>query len=313
MERPCVRLSRVRGLLALPFVLGMSVSTPAAILAGPRPVAAEGRAIIVDHNAAKLDRIPKEWIETAKATLHIAYGHTSHGSQLTTGMTGLAKAKGPLYAWKSGGGGGGLDLRDFYGDFGRLGIAGDLGQDASGKLDRAAWERATRTYLSSNSGVNVVIWSWCWQVYAKEEEIQLYLDLMSKLESDFPRVKFVYMTGHADGSPTKGQPWEIVTFLRNNQIREYCLKNGKILYDFNDIECYDPDGNYFGDKLVNDACDYDSDGDGKRDRNWAVDWQNAHPGQWFPCEAAHTQPVNANLKAYAAWHLWARLAGWDGK
>jgi hypothetical protein len=29
--------------------------------------------------------------------------------------------------------------------------------------------------------------------------------------------------------------------------------------------------------------------------------------------AAHTQPLNANLKAYAAWHLWARLAGWTGQ
>jgi hypothetical protein len=104
-----------------------------------------------------------------------------------------------------------------------------------------------------------------------------------------------------------------VSFLRNNQIREHCRKNGKVLYDFNDIECYDPDGNYYGDKLVNDACEYDSDGDGTRDRNWAIDWQKANPGKWYQCEAAHTQPLNANLKAYAAWHLWARLAGWDGK
>ena len=78
------------------------------------------------------------------------------------------------------------------------------------------------------------------------------------------------------------------------------------------IESHDPDAAYFGDKLVNDACYYDSNGDSSRDRNWAVDWQNAHPGEWYACESAHSQPLNANLKAYAAWHLWARLAGWDG-
>jgi hypothetical protein len=313
MKRRIAGFLRVRGWLVLPLIIPMFASAPAPSVAGPRPGAAEGPAIIIDHSSAKLDKIPKEWIDKAKATLHIAYGHTSHGSQLTTGMAGLVKSKGSLYAWKNGGGGGGLDLRDYYGDFGRLGIAGDLGADAAGKLDRAAWEKATRAYLKTNPGVNVVIWSWCWQIEAKEAEIQLYLDLMSQLESDYPQVTFVYMTGHADGSPVKGQPWEIVTFLRNNQIRDFCRKNGKVLYDFNDIECYDPDGNDFGDKLVNDACDYDSDGDGKRDRNWAVDWQNAHPGEWYNCESAHSQPLNANLKAYAAWALWARLAGWDGQ
>jgi hypothetical protein len=286
---------------------------PPSIVAGPGSAPAERSANVVDHTSISLDKIPKEWIEKAKATLHIAYGHSSHGSQLTTGMAGLVKFKGSLYAWKNGGGRGALDLRDFNGDFGHLGIAGDLGADATGKLDRTAWERATRAYLKTNPGVNVVIWSWCWQVYAKEEEIQLYLDLMSRLETDFPEIKFVYMTGHADGSPIKGEPWEIVTFLRNNQIRDYCRTNGKILYDFNDIECYDPGGTYFGDKLVNDACEYDSNGDGSRDRNWAIDWQKAHPGEWYSCESAHSQPLNANLKAYAAWHLWARLAGWDGK
>jgi hypothetical protein len=28
--------------------------------------------------------------------------------------------------------------------------------------------------------------------------------------------------------------------------------------------------------------------------------------------AAHSQPLNGNLKAYSAWWLWARLAGWPG-
>jgi uncharacterized repeat protein (TIGR01451 family) len=86
------------------------------------------------------------------------------------------------------------------------------------------------------------------------------------------------------------------------------------LYDFYDIELYDPDGNYYGDKRVNDGCYYDTDGDGSRDGNWAIDWQNTHPQDqdWYSCGCAHSQAVNCNQKAYAVWWLWARLSGWNG-
>ena len=127
---------------------------------------------------------------------------------------------------------------------------------------------------------------------------------MNGLEENYPDVKFVYMTGHLDGTGLDGN-----LHLRNEQIRNYCMENGKILYDFADIETYDPDGTYYGDKIPNDNCDYDTNGNGTRDGNWAIEWQNAHPGEWYNCGAAHTQPLNANLKAYAAWWLWADLAG----
>ena len=295
------------GLVLLAFLFCNSLA-PAAV-----PGDDKTNAIIINHSTARLTGIPAEWIQKAKETLHIAYGHTSHGSQLTEGMSGLAKWKGPLYAWKEGGAVGALDLRAYYGDFGRLGIAGDLGADTKGNLDRTAWEKATRAYLPGHREVNVVIWAWCWQADALESEIKLYLDLMNQLEKDFPGVKFVYMTGRVNGGTLTGDAWPANLAKRNNQIRKFCAGNNKILYDFADIESYDPDGTYFGDKLVNDACEYDSNGDGVRDKNWAIEWQNAHPGEWFNCSAAHSQPLNANMKAYAAWWLWARLAGWDGK
>jgi len=259
-------------------------------------------AIIIDHNCTKLARIPAEWITAAKQSLHIAYGHTSHGSQITTGMTGLVAFAGAQYAYNNGGSGGALDLRDYYSNFGGLGIANDLGNP-----NRTAWEAATRAYLSQNPTINVIIWSWCGQVDGTQADIQLYLDLMDGLEEDFPNVKFVHMTGHTDGAALTGNVPQ-----RNQQIRNYCIANNKILYDFADIESYNPDGLYFGDKLVNDGCYYDGNGDGVREGNWAIEWQNSHPGEWYSCSSAHSQPLNANLKAYAAWHLWARLAGWDG-
>ena len=101
---------------------------------------------------------------------------------------------------------------------------------------------------------------------------------------------------------------------RNEQIRRYCRNNNKTRFDFADIESYDPDGNFYLNKMANDNCDYDSDNNGTRDKNWALDWQGSHTENidWYSCSAAHSQALNGNRKAYAAWWLWASLAGWEG-
>ena len=278
-------------LLVIIFIQGCSKKSD--------PVPETGDGIIIDHSSTKLASIPSEWISAAKNNLHIAYSHTSHGSQLTDGMSGLISFKGTSYSWNNGGTDGALDLHDYA-------ISGDLGNP-----DRTSWASGTRTYLAANHDVNVVIWSWCGQVSsASEADINTYLNLMNDLERDFPDVHFVYMTGHLDGTGLTGN-----LHLRNEQIRNYCRENKKILYDFADIECYNPDGTYFGSRKPDDACAYDTNNDGSRDGNWATEWQNAHTQgvDWFNCPAAHTQPLNANQKAYAAWWLWARIAGWDGK
>jgi hypothetical protein len=214
-------------------------------------------------------------------------------------MTGLVGFRGKLYAFNNGGSDGALDLRD----------TPFSGADDLGNPNRTAWEDVTRSYLKAHSEVNVVIWSWCGQASSSSEaDITTYLTLMSSLENDFPGVYFVYMTGHLDGTGLDGN-----LHRRNEQIRRYCRENSKILYDFADIESYNPDGTYYGDKLPNDNCDYDTDGNGSQDGNWAKEWQDAHPGEWYPCASAHSQPLNANRKAYAAWWLWAKLAGWQEK
>lgn len=264
---------------------------------GGSPPAAATR--IIGHDTARLSvlsRIPESAITKAKDSLRIVYGHTSHGSQIVDGMSGLATfAKAPkggaIYRWNRNGGGSdeALALHD-------QGVGGDLGNP-----DRTTWAARTRTYLQGNPSTNVVMWSWCGQVsVSSSSDIETYLSSMAGLEHEFPSVAFIYMTGHLDGTGPAGN-----LHLRNEQIRKYCRDNDKWLYDFADIERYDPDGVDYLALMADDGCNYSGG-------NWATAWQDNNPGDWYQCSSAHSKPLNANIKAYAAWYLFARLAGWNG-
>ncbi len=123
-----------------------------------------------------------------------------------------------------------------------------------GNPDRTTWAQRRRDFLNRSGGNdrNVVMWSWCGQVDGTEAEINTYLNLMNELEEDFPEVTFVYMTGHLTGSGASGNVNQ-----RNEQIRTYARSKDKVLFDFADIESYDPEGttNYMA-LYANDNCDY---------------------------------------------------------
>ena len=266
------------------------------------PAMVRSQPIIIDHRTTDLSKIPTTWIDQVKAQLRVSYGHTSHGSQPISGMTVLEAnlAYAGLYNFTDDGSivAGTLSIADYTPD-------GDLGNP-----DRTTWATRTRDYLNGAGGDrNVVVWSWCGQADTSAANIDLYLSQMNALETEFPNVTFVYMTGHLVGSGVEGNLNQ-----RNNQIRDYCQTNNKILFDFADIESYDPDGNYFLDRYADDYCRYDSDGNGSLDGNWANEWCAAHPGDPLcdSCSCAHSRPLNCNLKARAFWWMLARIAGWDG-
>ncbi|MCP4762692.1 MAG: hypothetical protein GY870_13015 [archaeon] len=259
-----------------------------------------GDAIIANHyitNWTLLQKIPDSAIIQAKNSLNISYGHTSHGSQIPTGMDGLSSfmegrgVSSGLYNWFDG-----VDDNSSTLNLDDYGMSGDLGNS-----NRTIWANRTRTYLDSHPYCNVIMWSWCGQVDGTEEQIaDYYLANMNMLELEYPNVKFIYMTGHVYGTGLMGN-----IHIRNEQIRDYCKNNDKILYDFADIESYNLNGTYFGDKNVTDNCNYNGG-------NWAEEWAAAYPSDYYSCSAAHSHAVNGNMKAYAAWWMFARIAGWDG-
>lgn len=263
-------------------------------------------AIVADHTHTGLSLIPQSAIEQAKSTLRVFYAHTSHGSQPVTGMQVLMDddSNNSLYDFTSDGSvvAGMLSLDDHYADLGDLGSSD--------------WDELTRGYLDSAEGSdrNVVVWSWCGQVSdSTPDSIDAYLGDMRQLETDYPGVTFVYMTGHLDGTGMDGNLNQM-----NERIRDYVRVNDKVLFDFADIESYDPDAEEFLSLFATDGCYYDADGDGNPwndTANWAVAWCDAHPGdaRCISCDCAHSEALNCNLKARAFWWMLARIAGWDGE
>ncbi|MGA1792120.1 MAG: DNRLRE domain-containing protein, partial [bacterium] len=274
--------------------------------------------MVIDHTCTDLSEVPSEWIQAAKDNLHIVYQHTSHGSQLITGMDCLMSfpAFGDTYGWSDSGAAGALDLDDY-------GIPGceDLSQgDWIDEHDVTPWVTATRDLLNNpaNSHVNVVMWSWC---SINGHNAQRYVDNMEILISEYPDVTFVFMTGHSEGQGEDLSPDSV--HYNNQLIRQHCIDNNRILFDFADIEAYDPDGTYFWDQDMYDNLDYSGG-------NWAQQWITAHPGSelaqlttgngvsgYDGCSGcAHSDnPPEANLncvlKGRAAWYMLARIAGWE--
>jgi hypothetical protein len=280
------------------------------------PAATHSR--IIGHSCTDLGKVPAVWIAQARSTLYVSFGHTSHGSQIPTGMDVLTDSLAGFQFqddhnhYASGGGNaapaGMLSFWDYV-------PGGDLGNP-----DLVSWKGRTDTMLSNADSAyavyphhrNVVMWSWCGQVTgATSADIDTYLSLMSQLETAYPSVIFVYMTGHLDGSGATGN-----LNARNEQIRSYCRAHNKVLFDFADIESYDPDGlvNYMALNCT-DGCDYDSSG---ASRNWAVSWVARNPNHELTRLAnacggcAHSQQLNCIMKARAFWWMMARLAGWNG-
>ncbi len=281
---------------------------------------------IADYSVAKesvLRSIPEQYITAAKQNLHILYVGTSHSTQTVDGMRGLMQYKAgddDLFAATFNGTpvDGKLDIH-YRGTSGT-----DLSHDSTDSSGHTGYFTGTVSYLdaASHADVNVVMWSWCSieghdaQIYLDnfEELINMYKAGGSKGRTAANEVKFVFMSGYARGNDSDDTNATNSPYTSYSMIRDYAETHGHFMLDYWTQDVYNYETNAYkpsesGNSNAQHKAYFDSHQEG-------IDWfatrdYNSGLVKW-PAHCGGTpQHITSNRRAYGAWWIWARLAGWE--
>lgn len=255
-----------------------------------------GQGIIIDHNCTDISSIPSNIIDSIKQNKKFQWCGQSHSHQIPSGLE-LLEEDFPVFditintdgdAW----------LPEPNGTFcimDGLSMFGQCGNCCQAYImPHAYWDgsdaqsNVNKTLIDCYPSINISGFLFCGELEtASETYVQNYLSAITNYEQLYPEVTFIYTTGHAQSSGSNGY----IRWLRNNQIRQYCLENNKVLFDFGDMDCW-----YNGE-----FNSYEYNGE-------TVPLQ--HP-QYDPDIIYHTTEESCKNKAKATWYMMAILSGWD--
>jgi hypothetical protein len=283
---------------------------------------------VAGHTIAKesvLRRIPESALSAARDNLHILYCGTSHSQQVMEGMRGLMQYKagdGARFDFTTDGTkvAGKLDIH-YRGANGT-----DLSNDGVDGSGHTAYFNGTVAYLDTHADVNVVMWSWC---SIEGHDVSIYLDNFDELTALYRAggskgrtadnaVTFVWMTGYARGSDGDDPDASRSPYVNHKAIVDHCRANGYFCLDYWSQDVYD-----YGDDTYK-----PSESGNANVQHFNYQQSHTEGEDWFVCRnwssgavvyPAHTndnqtyaQHITGNRRAYAAWWIWARIAGWDG-
>jgi hypothetical protein len=237
--------------------------------------------IIIDHTCTDLSKIPSEWIDAVKNNSFMYYAHTSHGEQLTTGLDRI-KSTDPFYNI----------AREYW----RLPDEGNTFNIYEPSIyDNWDYTDLVPDILTNYPTINYSMYCWCSQMTEyTSEQVQDYLDRMAALETTYPNVTFIYMTGNAQNTDIGGYN----RYIHNEQIRDWVRNvENRVLFDFADLDSWW----YNSTTGVWEQATYEYNGG-------IIPME--HP-QFNGDEAGHTTFKSCEQKGKAVWWMMARLAGWN--
>lgn len=243
---------------------------------------------IFDHAHIGAEDIPSGCLDQLKSGDFVFhYAHRSHGSQIIVGADSLE-----------------ADLADLQFEASYCSVPGgsDILKMWDGMTDNNLVEQdqywasdggldELRGILGDNPELKYSMWAWSFEINEQtESSVQDYLDAMDMLESEFPGVRFIYMTGPAASDPFMA----VNNAERNAQIRAYAEANGKLLFDFEELDTFSGGENHTevidGETIPYEHPDFDLDTDGNSEY-----------------EFTHTTQASCEQKARAFWGMLAAL------
>jgi hypothetical protein len=265
-------------------------------------IKATGQGIIIDHSCIDVSAIPSNIIDSIKQNKRFQWCGQSHSHQVPSGMK-LLEQDYPYLDVTVGDGTNGISssggwLPDPNGTFcmmdGLQLFDNNCGNCCLSIYPHEYWNGSNhvanfqRTFVTCFPDINVSGFVWCGELEtASEDYVQAYLDSMESHEIDYPDIQFIYTTGHSQSNGGYGYN----RWLRNEQIRQYCLDNNKVLFDFGDLDCWS-NGEFLY-YLYNE--------------NTIPVQHPDYNGNTYH----HTNALSCKNKACAVWYMMARIIGWE--